>query len=214
MPRRRKKIKMTWAELRQQRNALERFELYLPILKLKEQQLQSVVLDARKEREEVRQEADEWREKISFYSSLFNDVAGANVAAMSEPEDMRTVTGNVAGVKVPLFESATFPEAVYSLFGTPPWVDQALSDQRELNLALAKLEILERKIAVLEAELKKVLQRVNLFEKVIIPEARENIRRIRIALGDQMTAAMARAKFAKDKLGEKEHGNGEGRESA
>ena len=63
-----------------------------------------------------------------------------------------------------------------------------------------KLEIVERKLALLQDELRKVIQRVNLFEKVIIPEARENIRRIRIALGDRMTAAVARAKIAKEKL--------------
>jgi vacuolar-type H+-ATPase subunit D/Vma8 len=46
----------------------------------------------------------------------------------------------------------------------------------------------------------KVIQRVNLFEKIKIPEAREAVRRIRIHLGDEMTAAVGRAKIAKRKL--------------
>ena len=49
------------------------------------------------------------------------------------------------------------------------------------------------------------MQRVNRFEKVKIPDTLENIRRIRIALGDQMTAGVARAKIAKAKLEQKEH---------
>jgi len=198
---------MTWAELRQQRNALARFELYLPTLQLKQQQLQSAILQVRHEHQQLKQAADTFKEKISAYRAVFNDTAGVNVTALSQLEDIKTFMTNVAGVRVPVFESASFPQAIYSLFGTPPWVDQALSDQRELNMNLLKLEIVERKLALLQSELKKVMQRVNLFEKVIIPEARENIRRIRIALGDRMTAAVARAKIAKEKLQERERGD-------
>jgi len=200
MPRPKKKIKLTWAELRQQRDALGRFELYLPTLQLKQQQLQSVILQSLREQLALKQESDAAEEKIFSYRAVFNDTAGVDVAGLAAPEDVRTSTTNIAGVRVPEFEAAGFPQAVYSLFGTPPWVDQALADQREYNLILVKLDIVERKVALLQAELKKITQRVNLFEKVIIPEARENIRRIRIALGDQMTAAVARAKIAKEKL--------------
>ena len=203
----RKKIKMTWAELRQQRNGLARFELYLPTLQLKQQQLQSAILRVRHEYQELRLAADNIEEKIAVYSAVFSDTAGVNLKKLSKPEDIKTFTTNVAGVRVPVFESAAFPQARYSLFGTPPWVDQALSDQRELNIYLVKLEIVKRKLALLQSELKKVMQRVNLFEKVIIPEARENIRRIRIALSDRMTAAVARAKIAKEKMQELERGD-------
>lgn len=205
MPRPRKKIKLTWTELRQQRNALERFELYLPTLQLKQQQLQSAILQARREHHKVKQAADAFAEKILTYRVIFNDTAGVNVVFLSEPEDIKTVSTNIAGVRVPVFESAAFPQAAYSLFGTSPWVDQALADLREQNIRFAELEIIERKLELLHAELKKVMQRVNLFEKVIIPEARENIRRIRIALGDRMTASVARAKIAKEKLEESEY---------
>ena len=128
MPRPRKKVKLTWTELRQQRNALERFELYLPMLKLKQQQLQFKVLKARQEHRTVQQAAEAAERKISAYRSVFNDTAGVNVHSLAEPEDVRTSIENIAGVGVPAFESVTFPEAAYSLFGTPPWVDQTLED--------------------------------------------------------------------------------------
>jgi V/A-type H+-transporting ATPase subunit D len=204
MPRPTKKIKLTWAELRQQRNALARFELYLPTLQLKQQQLQSAILQARREHHQAKQAADACTEKISTYRTVFNDTVGVNVVALSAPEDIQTATANIAGVRVPIFESATFPQAAYSLFGTSPWVDQALADLRQQNLRFAQLEIIERKLELLDTELRKVTQRVNLFEKVIIPQASENIRRIRISLGDRMTAAVARAKIAKEKLEERE----------
>jgi V/A-type H+/Na+-transporting ATPase subunit D len=200
MPRPRKKIKLTWAELRLQRSALERFKLYLPLLQLKQQQLQSAILEAEKEYQTLRDSADNLAIKIAAYSAVFKDTAGVNINALSQPENIKTIMINVAGVKVPVFESAGFPQAVYSLFASPSWVDQALSDQREKNLSGVKLEILEQKLALLQVELKKIMQRVNLFEKIIIPEAEENMRRIRIALGDRMIAAVVRAKIAKEKM--------------
>lgn len=43
-------------------------------------------------------------------------------------------------------------------------------------------------------------QRVNLFEKVMIPTAKANIKKINIYLGDQQTAAVVRGKIAKSSL--------------
>lgn len=210
MPKPRKKIKFTWAELKHQRSALQRFELYLPTLKLKQQQLQMKVMEAEKEREAMERSLRETEEKIDAYRPVLGDLSGVNVGALSEPETVTTQTRNLAGVKVPEFESISFPEADYSLFGTPPWVDRAVKDFRTRSTQFARLKILVSREELLRAELNKVTQRVNLFEKVIIPEAEGNIRRIRIALGDAMTAAVARAKLAKAKLEKSERRGTEG----
>ena len=131
---------------------------------------------------------------------FLRDVAGVNVRALATPSEVKTATRNVAGVNVPVFEEVTFPKAAYSLFGTPPWIDRALADLRELNRRQAHLETLETRYALIDRELTRVIQRVNLFEKVKIPACQEAIRIIRIALGDEMTAAVVRAKIAKVKL--------------
>ena len=204
MPKARKKIKLTWAELKNQRNALGRFQLYLPTLQLKQQQLQMTIGQVRKDYERTLADLRSVKAKIAAYEPIFRDRGGINLIEMSEPEEIRTSIKNMAGVRVPLLESVLFTEAVYSLFGTPPWVDRALVDLREKRGLESRLEVLQEQMALLQAELKKVLQRVNLFEKIIIPETKENIRRIRIALGDAMTAAVARAKIAKAKLEERE----------
>jgi V/A-type H+-transporting ATPase subunit D len=52
----------------------------------------------------------------------------------------------------------------------------------------------------LRDELRTTSQRVNLFEKVKIPETGENIRTIQIYLGDEQTAAVVRGKIAKARL--------------
>jgi len=191
-----RKIKFTRTELKQQRDALARFRRYLPTLKLKQQQVQSSIVQTREIFREKEAAVNTTEKTISAYDGLFNDVAGVNFTKLAAPETVNTSTHSIAGVHVPRFETISFPKADFSLFATASWVDKALADLKKLNHQKVEL-----------AELKKVMQRVNLFEKVMIPNTLENIRRIRIALGDQMTAGVARAKIAKAKLEQKEHGS-------
>ena len=200
-----RKIKYTRTELKRQRDALDRFQRYLPTLKLKQQQVQASILQTREKFREMWEAADATAKIIVVCEGLFNSVAGLNFKKLAEPEKINTTTHSIAGVYVPRFENIVFSRADYSLFGTAPWVDRALADLRCLNRQKAELDILQECLDLLEAELKKVMQRVNLFEKVMIPNTIENIRRIRIALGDQMTAGVARAKIAKAKLEQEEH---------
>ncbi len=198
------KIKLTRPELKRQRDALTRFERYLPMLKLKQQQLQMTMRQIERERQKAVKAEAEARRKFGSYKAVMNDVAGINVADLADFKEIKTSSSNVAGVAIPVFESVVFPDAHYSLFGTPAWVDKALADLREANKRRARLDILQRQTDLLQKELTKIVQRVNLFEKVKIPESRENIRRIRIQLGDEMTSAVGRAKIAKNKLDEAE----------
>ncbi|MGC9454017.1 MAG: V-type ATP synthase subunit D [Phycisphaerae bacterium] len=199
-----KKIRLTRPELRRQREMLRRFERYLPMLKLKQQQLQLTMRKLARQRSEVASARDEARDKFAAYENILADLAGVNVEKLAEPEEVHTEIDNVAGLELPRFEDIRFPEADYSLFATPAWVDQALADLRDVNRLQAELDVLEERYELLEHELTKVIQRVNLFEKVMIPQCRENIRRIRIKLDDEQTAGVARAKIAKEKLAETE----------
>ena len=57
-------------------------------------------------------------------------------------------------------------------------------------------------VSILKRELLITSQRVNLFEKVKVPESQEAIRRIKIYIGDQMANAVGRCKIAKRKIEE------------
>ncbi|MDY6911318.1 MAG: V-type ATP synthase subunit D [Chloroflexota bacterium] len=198
------KIKLTRPELKRQRDALRRFERYLPMLKLKQQQLQMTMQEIGRERKIALEAARKARTKFESYQTVLHDISGVNVRELSKYEEITTSVNNIAGVNIPVFVDAVFPEARYSLFATPAWVDKALADLREISKRDARLDILQRQHDLLQAELTKIVQRVNLFEKVKIPESRENIRRIRIQLGDEMTSAVGRAKIAKNKIAEAE----------
>ncbi|MCU0723104.1 MAG: V-type ATP synthase subunit D, partial [Planctomycetes bacterium] len=164
-----KKIRLTRPELKKQRDALARYERYLPMLKLKQQQLQMKVVEADRERMAAREAADAVRRRVDAYRTVLSEPAGVNLAALSEPSEVRTRQESVAGVPVPVFESVSFPPAAYTLFGTPPWVDRALADARDLNGHAARLKVLDEQVRRIRAALTKIIQRVNLFEKVLIP---------------------------------------------
>ena len=170
------------------------------MLKLKQQQLQLTLREVASKLRTARNAVRAAEAKFEPYRDILADVAGVNVPELATPETIRTSSVNIAGVNVPVFEEVRFAPVEYSLFATPVWVDQALADLRDVNRHLARAEVLDRQFELLNRELTKIIQRVNLFEKVKIPEAYEAIRIIRIKLGDEMTAAVGRAKIAKGKI--------------
>jgi V/A-type H+-transporting ATPase subunit D len=194
------KIKLTRPELKRQRDALTRFGRYLPMLKLKQQQLQLMVREVGRECRQAAQAVEQAAAKIDSYRAVLADRAGVNVEMLSQPSEVKISAENIAGVRVPVFEAVEFPPASYSLFATSVWVDAALADLRELSGKKAERDVRQEELRLLQKELTKIVQRVNLFEKVKIPESREIIRRIRIHLGDEMTAGVGRAKIAKAKI--------------
>jgi len=92
----------------------------------------------------------------------------------------------------------------YDLFVRPLWIDKALERLKAMLLLDLEIKVLDEQVARLARELRVTTQRVNLFEKVKIPETAENIRKIRIYLGDQQTAQVVRGKIAKRKVVERE----------
>ena len=196
-------VKLTKNELKAQKDALKRFERYLPTLQLKKQQLQSVMLQlsAQLEELEARRSAainglDDW---VAVFSE--NRTMEHTLQDLVEPESVICGEENIAGVIVPVFRALQFREIDYDPGDYPLWVDTAVVKLQEIAGLDAEAKTLRRRAELLEQELRVTSQRVNLFEKVKIPEAKENIRVIGIYLGDQQTAAVVRGKIAKNKLG-------------
>ncbi len=194
------KLKPTRPELKRQRDLLARFNRYLPMLKLKQQQLQVSLTAVQKQLADVAARLEARRSAFAGHRAVLADPAGLDVRALAKPSHVRSHQLNVAGVSVPVFDEALFDVPTYSLFATPAWVDKVLLELRDLSRTEAEEALLREQRNILRAELTKVVQRVNLFEKVKIPEAREAIRRIRIHLGDEMAAGVGRAKMAKARL--------------
>lgn len=193
------KIKLTKNELKQQRDALKRFQRYLPTLQLKKQQLQLEVRQVREAAARLDQETRAFEDELGRWVAVQDPAAAALLASLQTVREWRVATRNVAGIDMPVFQSLEFAEPTYDLFLTPPWVDDALAAARRHAELRLRRQLAEEQLRLIGQELRVVTQRVNLFEKVKIPEARENIRRIQICLGDQQTNAVGRAKIAKEK---------------
>lgn len=191
------KVKKTKNSLKAERDALERFYRFLPTLELKKQQLQTEVRRVEGQLQQKIEEERKLRTEARSWVKLFS--SDVNPRGYTRLVEIRTSTANIAGVNVPVFEEALFERARIDLFETPPWFDDALDLVEKLVKCRVEQGILARQRELLAEELRITSQRVNLFEKVKIPETKENIRIIQIALGDAQTAAVVRAKIAKGK---------------
>ena len=197
-------IKLTKNEQKAQKDRLLQYERYLPTLQLKKQQLQSVIMRIRAELEEKSAERrqmigdlDDWV-AVFAENELFDE--SRKLDDLVQPDTVICKNENIAGVTVPAFEELTFKDISYNVEDYPLWVDTAIVKLREIARLDALVSTLNKQETLLEKELRSASQRVNLFEKVKIPEARENIRVIGVYLGDQQTAAVVRGKIAKKKL--------------
>lgn len=199
-------VKLTKNELKLQKDRLKQFQRYLPTLQLKKQQLQSVVMQSQAklektaaERLKMIQGLDDW---VAVFAENENFPDVKRLDKLVKPLKVECVTENIAGVKVPVFRELTFEDIIYDVADYPLWVDTALIKLREIARLDALEKTLRKEVELLEKELRTTAQRVNLFEKVKIPETKENIRVIGIYLGDQQTSAVVRGKIAKKKLQE------------
>lgn len=191
-------VKLTKNELKNQKDALRRFERYLPTLQLKKQQLQMVIRQVEAHERRQREARQKVVEEIMAWVGVFGEEAG--LSELLYVEELIVTTGNIAGIDIPVYEDIRFQERSYDLFRLPLWVDRALDRLKELVRLDAEVAILQKQQQLLGEELRITTQRVNLFEKVKIPETRENIRHIRIYLGDEQTAAVVRGKIAKNNI--------------
>ena len=196
-------VKLTKNELKVQKDRLKQFQRYLPTLQLKKQQLQAVVMEIAAQLEQVEQQRravsglDDW---VAVFAENDCFPAEKRLETLVRPRSVECGQENIAGVTVPVFRELTFEDIRYDVADYPLWVDTAALRLREIAQLDALEKTLRLRVELLERELRSTAQRVNLFEKVKIPEAKENIRVIGIYLGDQQTAAVVRGKIAKKKL--------------
>ena len=199
------KIKLTKNEQKKQKDSLKQFTRYLPTLQLKKQQLQTVIRQSHAEIEELKvkqkEAVDGMKSWIAVYGENSSWSEDHSISHLVKVKEVKKTKGNIAGVEVPVFQSLVFEDVPYDLRSYPLWVDKAIVALGEIARYDALIETLKERIKLLEKELRTTTQRVNLFEKVKIPEAKENIRKIGIYLQDQQTSAVVRGKIAKKKLG-------------
>lgn len=193
------KLRLTKGELKRQRDGLKQFQHYLPVLQLKKQQIQIEIQRVHAKLSEQLDKIDSMKRKIENWAGLMIE-RPKDFNSWVKPKQIRVKTINIASVDIPAFDGVDFEEIEYDLFSTPLWVDIALSRIKDLISLIEEAQVTKTQERLLREELRITTQRVNLLEKVKIPDCIESIRRIRIYLGDQQTNAVGRSKLAKNKI--------------
>lgn len=190
------KVKLTKTELKAQTDALKRFQRFLPMLQLKKQQLQGEIAGISAKADETRAAERAVRADLDRWVGLFA-TDPALLVGLVKVKDVRTGSANIAGVAIPTFEAIETDVKPVDPWSTPAWVDGAVDVTTKILSLQCERAIYEEQRRLIAAELQQTSQRVNLFEKVRIPACKEAIRVIKIALGDEQTAAVTRGKIAK-----------------
>jgi V/A-type H+-transporting ATPase subunit D len=190
------KIKLTKNELKKQKDSLKMYQRYLPTLMLKKQQLQAEIRIIESRIRELVLEKERIDESFKDWIAVFGEKA-VFTPGILKISRIKAAQGNIAGVIIPLFQGAEFETEAYDLVRKPLWLDKAVENMEKVLLLDLEARTLEEQQRRLERELRTTAQRVNLFEKIKIPEAKGNIKKIQVYLGDQQTAAVVRGKIAK-----------------
>ncbi|HDZ76620.1 MAG TPA: V-type ATP synthase subunit D [Candidatus Omnitrophica bacterium] len=192
------KIRLTKNELKKNKDALKRFYRYLPMLQLKKKQLQLEIIKIYQVIQAEAAATDKLRREITLWVDVFaEDVFIEDFISL---KSINIDEGNIAGVDIPVFSGIDFTQKDYDFMVMPLWVDRAIESVKQMLTQKAKLSVLHRQLDILKEELRIATQRVNLFEKIKIPEAKENSRVIQIFLGELQTAEVVRGKIAKAKI--------------
>ena len=199
------KIKLTKGELKRQRDALKQFAHFLPTLKLKKQQLQTKIMEIKRELARLEEQLKKQKHSIEKWVGLLSDPALERTMDIQEwvvpaSQDVDIDLLNIAGANIPVLKDVRFKQEAYDLYLTPYWTDKGIEALQEHMRGMIEAGIVREQIKILYKALRVTTQRVNLFEKVKIPECQENIRVIRIYLGDQQANAVGISKVAKKKI--------------
>ncbi len=187
--------------LKQQRDQLKTFKKFLPSLDLKRQQLLAALKIARGELAETEATYVQLEAVVANIYPLLGSstVRTRNLASLIRVREVEIVEENLVGTRLPVAKAVKFEMAEYSRMVMPFWVDLLVENLKNIAEQNLLLQVRRERVKRLELASRRITQRVNLFEKVLIPQAETSIRKIVIFLSDQERAAVVRSKIAKNK---------------
>jgi len=191
-------VALSKSSLQQQRDKLRLFERFLPSLELKRQQLTAEY----KKAQEALAEAERGADQASHLLTAVLPILGSTPMELSGLVHVRRVDlaeEDVLGLRLPTLRAVEFDEAQYSLLATPFWLDDLVTCLKEVATYRLRLQVYRERVERMKGAVRRVSQRVNLFEKVLIPNAKRDIARIQIFLSDVERAAVVSSKIAKAK---------------
>ncbi|MBV0932389.1 V-type ATP synthase subunit D [Marinobacterium weihaiense] len=192
------KLALNKSTLNHENQRLKSFRQFVPALDLKRKQILAARLKSRRALAEYAQQMEQVEAEVARQLPMLAGTS-LDLSTLVQLRAVRQRQDNLVGIELPVIEAIEIDRREYSRLALPPWVDilaARLQQMLELNVYR---QVEEVRLARLEDALQKTTQRLNLFDKVLIPRTEANIRRIRIALSDAERAGVVRAKIAKNK---------------
>ncbi len=192
------RLQLNKAALAKEEGKLDSFRRFLPSLDMKRQQLNAAQAEAVEAAAATRREIERLKRHVEKNLPMLANT-NIDLTGIVKVSRVDITTENVLGAPLPVLQNVAVDVLPYALMARPHWVDRVVDDLRLMLELRLRLRVDERRVDLLAAALRTVTQRVNLFDKILIPQAEANIKRIRIYLGDAERAAVVRSKIAKNK---------------
>ena len=192
------RLQLSKSALSRETQQLATFRRFLPSLDLKRRQLMAERAKAREQLAATQREIDAMLRDVGEAVPMLANV-NVDLTDLAKVTRAELETENIVGTRLPKLKEVEIEVRAYSYMGKPHWVDRVVEDLRRMVELRIRQHVEVQRVAVLEDGVKKVTQRVNLFDKVLIPRAMGNIKKIKIFLGDAERAGVVNSKLAKAK---------------
>jgi len=194
------RLSLSKSTLTQLTRQLKTYQNFLPSLDLKRRQLLAEQEKARRELRELTDRQETLRPMVEKQIPMlgYTHVEVRGIVRVTKTE---IVDENVMGIHLPKLSGLEIKASEYPFLGKPHWVDRLVQLLKQAMEIRINRRVMERRLELLASAAKVISQRVNLFEKVLIPKTKADVQRIRVYLSDSERASIVRAKIAKGEKG-------------
>lgn len=190
------KLVLSKSGLHKQRENMRLYERVLPSLELKRMQLAAELKRAGKQLDKAKADEEKLKQRVAEQLP----VLGTREVDLSGLVDVKSIDvdeENIVGIRLPTLVDVQFRVAPYSMLATPHWTDVMTDRIKQMVSRKVRVQVMTQRVRLLEQSARKITQRTNLFEKILVPEAKRNIRKIQVYLADADRAAVIRSKITK-----------------
>ena len=189
-------LKLSKSGLQKQRDDLRLYERVLPSLDLKRMQLSAELKRARQQLAEAKAEVENLNKRVAKQLPMLAN-RDIDISGLVQVEAFRIEEENLVGVKLPKLVEVKCRVTEYSMLAKPHWVDMLVDQLKQMVEQKTRIEVAAERVRLIEQAERRITQRVNLFDKILIPSAKKNIKKIQIYLADAERAAVVRSKITK-----------------
>ncbi|MDJ0888380.1 MAG: V-type ATP synthase subunit D [Desulfobacterales bacterium] len=191
------KLNLSKGGLQKQRDDLRQFQRVLPSLDLKRMQLMGELKRAQHQLQEAEAEVKRLYQRIAEQLPMLAN-RDIDVSGLVEVDTIEIGEENLVGVKLPVLQNVKCKVVNYSMLAKPHWVDTLVEQLKQMVEQKTRVKVAADRVRLIAYAVRKTTQRVNLFDKILIPTAKANIKKIQIYLADAERAIVVNSKITKN----------------